>query len=209
MQQAIDRHGLPWHVTRLGCRVEYLFHAERARTGAQAAAAGDEALDRLIHLYALNRGILLTPFHNMALMSPATTEADVDRHTEVFDAAARGADRGLAAGTVPRAYQARASSSNGPDGSPSSAKQWSRIACWRSASCWRRYEPAGPTANVNGSQKSSKSAYLAEVVERAATDALEARRRAGARRSRRRARRRAPARPRSRVDRRAPRARTC
>ena len=76
-------------MTRLGCRVEYLFHAERARTGAQAAAAGDEALDRYVHLYALNRGILLTPFHNMALMSPATTEADVDRHTEVFDAAAR------------------------------------------------------------------------------------------------------------------------
>ena len=60
-------------MTRLGCRVEYLFHAEPARTGAQAAAAGDEALDRFIHLYALNRGILLTPFHNMALMSPATT----------------------------------------------------------------------------------------------------------------------------------------
>jgi glutamate-1-semialdehyde 2,1-aminomutase len=37
-----------------------------------------------MHLFALNRGILLTPFHNMALMSPATTEADVDRHTEVF-----------------------------------------------------------------------------------------------------------------------------
>ena len=40
-----------------------------------------------MHLYALNRGILMTPFHNMALMSPATTEADVDRHTEVFAAA--------------------------------------------------------------------------------------------------------------------------
>ena len=89
VQQAIDTYSLPWHVTRLGCRVEYLFHAERSRTGAQAAAAGNEALDRLIHLYALNRGILLTPFHNMALMSPATTEADVDRHTEVFDEAAR------------------------------------------------------------------------------------------------------------------------
>ena len=76
-------------MTRLGCRVEYLFHAEPARTGAQAAAAGDEALDRFIHLYALNRGILLTPFHNMALMSPATTAADVDRHTEMLDAAAR------------------------------------------------------------------------------------------------------------------------
>jgi glutamate-1-semialdehyde 2,1-aminomutase len=76
-------------VTRLGCRVEYLFRAERARTGADAAAGGDPMLDRFVHLYALNRGILLTPFHNMALMSPATTEADVDRHTEVFEGAAR------------------------------------------------------------------------------------------------------------------------
>jgi glutamate-1-semialdehyde 2,1-aminomutase len=88
VQQVIDAHSLPWHVVRLGCRVEYLFRPEPARTGAEAAAGGDEALDRFIHLYALNRGILLTPFHNMALMSPATTEADVDRHTEVFDAAA-------------------------------------------------------------------------------------------------------------------------
>src|SRR5207237_8204799 len=86
---AIDRHGLRWHVTRLGCRVEYLFRRERPRTGSEAAAAGDPELDRLVHLYALNRGILLTPFHNMALMSPATTEADVDLHTSVFDEAAR------------------------------------------------------------------------------------------------------------------------
>jgi glutamate-1-semialdehyde 2,1-aminomutase len=86
---AIDRHGLPWHVTRLGCRVEYLFRAARPRNGSEAAAGGDPELDRLIHLYALNRGILLTPFHNMALMSPATTEADVERHTAVFDEAAR------------------------------------------------------------------------------------------------------------------------
>jgi glutamate-1-semialdehyde 2,1-aminomutase len=85
----IERHALPWHVTRLGCRVEYLFRAERPRNGAEAAAGGDPLLDRLIHLYALNRGILLTPFHNMALMSPATTEADVDRHTEVFEEAAQ------------------------------------------------------------------------------------------------------------------------
>jgi glutamate-1-semialdehyde 2,1-aminomutase len=84
----IDRHGLPWQVTRLGCRVEYLFRPERPRNGSEAAAGGNALLDRLIHLYALNRGILLTPFHNMALMSPATTEADVDRHTEVFDEAA-------------------------------------------------------------------------------------------------------------------------
>src|ERR687887_83545 len=89
VQGVIDECSLPWHVVRLGCRVEYLFRPEPARTGAEAAAGGDEALDRFIHLYALNRGILLTPFHNMALMSPATVEADVDRHTEVFDAAAR------------------------------------------------------------------------------------------------------------------------
>ncbi|MFL5940090.1 MAG: transaminase [Gaiellaceae bacterium] len=84
----IERHGLPWHVTRLGCRVEYLFRPERPRNGSEAAAGGNALLDRLIHLYALNRGILLTPFHNMALMSPATTAADVDRHTEVFEEAA-------------------------------------------------------------------------------------------------------------------------
>ena len=84
VQASIDEHALPWHVTRLGCRVEYLFRAERPRNGSEAAAGGDPLLDRLVHLWALNRGILLTPFHNMALMSPATTEADVDRHTEVF-----------------------------------------------------------------------------------------------------------------------------
>jgi glutamate-1-semialdehyde 2,1-aminomutase len=81
---AIAARGLPWHATRLGCRVEYLFRLDRPRTGSEAAAGGDPLLDRLIHLYALNRGILLTPFHNMALMSPATTDEDVDRHTDVF-----------------------------------------------------------------------------------------------------------------------------
>jgi glutamate-1-semialdehyde 2,1-aminomutase len=86
--EVIERHDLRWHVTRLGCRVEYLFRRERPRNGSEAAAGGDAELDRLIHLYALNRGILLTPFHNMALMSPATTEADVDLHTKVFEEAA-------------------------------------------------------------------------------------------------------------------------
>ena len=85
---AIEAYGLPWHVTRLGCRVEYLFRPDRPRTGSEAAAGGNPLLDRLIHLWALNRGILLTPFHNMALMCPATTDADVDRHTEVFAEAA-------------------------------------------------------------------------------------------------------------------------
>ncbi|MBA2742586.1 MAG: aspartate aminotransferase family protein [Actinobacteria bacterium] len=81
---AIEETGLPWHVTRLGCRAEYLFGPDPPRTGAEAHAASDFALERYLHLFALNRGILLTPFHNMALMSPATTEADVDRHTKVF-----------------------------------------------------------------------------------------------------------------------------
>ena len=89
VQDTIDSRGLPFHVTRLGCRVEYLFRPDRARNGAEAAAGQDHELDALIHLYLLNRGILMTPFHNMALMSPATTADDVDRHTEVFgDAAA-------------------------------------------------------------------------------------------------------------------------
>jgi glutamate-1-semialdehyde 2,1-aminomutase len=88
VREAIESYRLPWHVTRLGCRVEYLFRPGRPRTGTNAAAGGDHLLDRLIHLWALNRGILLTPFHNMALMSPATTDADVDRHTEVFAEAA-------------------------------------------------------------------------------------------------------------------------
>jgi glutamate-1-semialdehyde 2,1-aminomutase len=86
--EVIEHHALPWHVTRLGCRVEYLFRRERPRNGSEAAAGGDAELDRFIHLYALNRGILLTPFHNMALMSPVTTEADVDLHTKVFEEAA-------------------------------------------------------------------------------------------------------------------------
>lgn len=84
VESVISELSAPWHVTRLGCRAEYLFSPEPARTGAEAAAAGDEELDRYMHLHALNRGILLTPFHNMALISPATSGGDVDRHTEVF-----------------------------------------------------------------------------------------------------------------------------
>jgi glutamate-1-semialdehyde 2,1-aminomutase len=84
VQEVISSRELPWHVIRLGCRVEYLFRPEVARTGAEAAAGQDEEVDPYIHLYLLNRGILMTPFHNMALMSPATTAEDVDRHTEVY-----------------------------------------------------------------------------------------------------------------------------
>jgi len=84
VEAAIGEAGAPWHVTRLGCRAEYLFAPDRPRNGTEAHAAGDYELERYMHLHALNRGILLTPFHNMALMSPATKEADVDLHTEAF-----------------------------------------------------------------------------------------------------------------------------
>ena len=82
----IDDAGLAWTVQRLGCRAEYWF-CPPPRNGAEAAAAVDEELDAFMHLWALNRGILLTPFHNMALLSPFHTETAVDRHTEVFGAA--------------------------------------------------------------------------------------------------------------------------
>jgi glutamate-1-semialdehyde 2,1-aminomutase len=84
VEDAIRDFKVHWHVTRLGCRAEYLFTDTPPRNGAQAAASMDFELARFMHLYALNRNILLTPFHNMALMSPATTQADVDQHTHAF-----------------------------------------------------------------------------------------------------------------------------
>ena len=89
VEAAISETGLPWHVTRLGCRAEYLFSKRRPRNGSEAAAMDDFETQRFTHLYALNRGILLTPFHNMALTSPDTTAADVDHHTAVFSEMAR------------------------------------------------------------------------------------------------------------------------
>ncbi len=88
VQDVIARHELPWHIVRLGCRAEYLFRPNPAKDGVEAAAGQDDELDAYIHLFLLNRGVLLTPFHNMALMSPATTAEDVDRHTSVFAEAA-------------------------------------------------------------------------------------------------------------------------
>lgn len=84
----IEEHDLPWHVQQLGCRAEYWF-CPPPRDGAAAAAAIDEELEGFMHLWALNRGILLTPFHNMALFSPHHTESDVDLHTAVFRDAVR------------------------------------------------------------------------------------------------------------------------
>ncbi len=83
---AIKEFGLNWHCNRLGARGEYLFQGKAARTGREAAAAGDFELEQYIHLRLLNDGFLLTPFHNMALMSPYTTEKDVDAHSVAFRA---------------------------------------------------------------------------------------------------------------------------
>ncbi len=84
VSKAITDADLPWHVTRLGCRAEYLFGPKEPANGGEAHDAMDFELERFMHLYAMNRGILLTPFHNMALMSPQTKAEDVDLHTKVF-----------------------------------------------------------------------------------------------------------------------------
>jgi glutamate-1-semialdehyde 2,1-aminomutase len=86
IKEVLESRGLPWHVIRLGARVEYgySFQPQPPRNGSEAQAGEDLELDRLMHLMALNRGILLTPFHYMALVSPETTENDVDRYNEVF-----------------------------------------------------------------------------------------------------------------------------
>lgn len=84
----VKKQGLPWNVQRLGCRAEYTFCQKPPRNGGESAAASDFEMERLLHLYALNRGVLLTPFHNMALMCPQTTEADIDQHTRIFAEAA-------------------------------------------------------------------------------------------------------------------------
>jgi glutamate-1-semialdehyde 2,1-aminomutase len=84
VDEAIREFKLPWHVSKLGARGEYLFQPTAPRTGAEAARAGDFELEQYIHLRLLNDGFLITPFHNMALMSPDTSHSDVDYHTQVF-----------------------------------------------------------------------------------------------------------------------------
>jgi glutamate-1-semialdehyde 2,1-aminomutase len=84
IDDTITRHGMPWSIVSLGARCEYRYTPEPPHTGAESAAAGDPALDEYLHLYLLNREVLITPFHNMALMCPATTEEQVDLVTRVF-----------------------------------------------------------------------------------------------------------------------------
>jgi glutamate-1-semialdehyde 2,1-aminomutase len=88
VREVIASHALAWNIVQLGARAEYRFCPRPPRSGGASAAAADEALDEYLHLYLANRGVLITPFHNMALMCPATTGADVDMHTELFAAAA-------------------------------------------------------------------------------------------------------------------------
>jgi glutamate-1-semialdehyde 2,1-aminomutase len=85
VEKVIEKYKLPWSVNRLGARAEYMFSAKSPTTGREAADAGDFELEQYIHLRMLNDGFLITPFHNMALISPETTAADVDAHTLAFD----------------------------------------------------------------------------------------------------------------------------
>ena len=80
----LAEHDLPWSIAQLGARAEYRFVSPAPRTGTESAAAHDEELEQYLHLFMSNRGVLMTPFHNMALMCPTTTTADVDLHTALF-----------------------------------------------------------------------------------------------------------------------------
>ena len=84
VRDGIAKHGLPWSVSRLGARSEYRFADPAPRNGTESAAGADAELEDFLHLFMANRGVLMTPFHNMALICPATTGADVDAHTALF-----------------------------------------------------------------------------------------------------------------------------
>ena len=87
VNELFDKYELPWAINQLGTRAEYRFARPYPKTGTAAYESADGELEDFLHLYLANRGILLTPFHNMALMCPTTTKADVDRHQEVFEEA--------------------------------------------------------------------------------------------------------------------------
>jgi glutamate-1-semialdehyde 2,1-aminomutase len=88
VRDVLTSRALPWVITQLGARAEYRFCPTPPRNGGESEAAADTDLDEYLHLFLVNRGVLLTPFHNMALMCPATTLADVDVHTKIFADAA-------------------------------------------------------------------------------------------------------------------------
>jgi glutamate-1-semialdehyde 2,1-aminomutase len=84
VQEVLDSRRMPWNIVQIGARAEYRFSPTPPRNGGEAAAAHDGELDAYMHVYLMNRGVLITPFHNMALMCPVTSEEDVDRHSVVF-----------------------------------------------------------------------------------------------------------------------------
>lgn len=87
VEAIIERSGLPWSVAQLGARSEYRFASPAPRNGTESQRTTDVVLEDYLHLNLLNRGVFLTPFHNMALMCPATTAADVDTHLDLLDEA--------------------------------------------------------------------------------------------------------------------------
>jgi len=87
VEATLEEFDVPWTIAQLGARAEYRFTRPAPRTGSESAAAHDDELEEYLHLFMSNRGVLMTPFHNMALMCPATTAADVDLHTMLFRAA--------------------------------------------------------------------------------------------------------------------------
>jgi glutamate-1-semialdehyde 2,1-aminomutase len=87
VEVVLDGYDVPWSIAQLGARAEYRFTTPSPRTGSESAAAFDGELEEYLHLYMSNRGLLLTPFHNMALMCPTTSAADVDLHSKLFESA--------------------------------------------------------------------------------------------------------------------------
>jgi len=81
----IIKHGVPWHVVRVGARVEFMCCPDRPHNGGEAARVIHRPIDQAVHHYLLNRGVIITPFHNMLLVCPSTTEAHVDRLVEGLD----------------------------------------------------------------------------------------------------------------------------
>jgi glutamate-1-semialdehyde 2,1-aminomutase len=81
----LQSYTLPWCITRIGARLELQFCATAPINAKEARAAQNEVLEHAIHLYLLNRGVLLTPFHNMMLVCPETSEADIGQLLQVLE----------------------------------------------------------------------------------------------------------------------------
>jgi glutamate-1-semialdehyde 2,1-aminomutase len=82
----IIKYGVPWHVTRVGARVEFMCSERPPRNGYEASQVIHQPIDVAVHHFLLNRGVVVTPFHNMMLICPATTQAHVDQLLTALDA---------------------------------------------------------------------------------------------------------------------------